>query len=258
MSRTSAVYGNQACGLAVVRELPENGPVTTRAPASQPKMGKAGKSVLIIDDHLVVRQGLKELVSEEEGLRVCGEAGDAMKGLEAINLLRPDVVLVDIGLPGMNGVEFVKNAKALHPSLPIVVFSMHDESLYAERVLRAGALGYVMKNADADEIIMALRKALQGEIHTSGAVGNTLLQKLLGKQQPKEKSSVGSLSDRELEVFEMIGRGKTTREIAGALNLSIKTVDAHRAHVKEKLGIRSATELVQHAVHHVESVLGDR
>ena len=211
------------------------------------------RRVLIIDDHLVVRQGLKHLINREEDLITCGDAGDAREGLDAIRLLSPDIVLVDISLPGMNGVEFIKNSKACHPALPIVVFSMHEESLYAERVLRAGALGYVMKKADSEELITALRKALQGEIYTSGAVGGALLQRLLGKQSPKREFSVSRLSDRELEVFELIGNGKTTREIAASLNLSVKTVDTHRMHVKEKLGIRSSIELVQHAVHHVEN-----
>jgi DNA-binding NarL/FixJ family response regulator len=219
--------------------------LSERSPA-EPKRG-----VLIIDDHLVVRQGLIHLIDREQDLHACGEAGDARQGLEAISVLKPDVVLVDISLPGMNGVEFIKNAKASHPNLPIVVFSMHEESLYAERALRAGALGYVMKKADCEELICALRTALRGEIYTSGPMGGALLQKFLGNQGPKNKSSVSSLSDRELEVFEMIGHGKSTREIAGALNLSVKTVDTHRMHVKEKLGIRTTTELVQHAVHHV-------
>ena len=215
---------------------------------------KPRKCVLIIDDHIVVRQGLKQLIDREEDLVTCGDAGDARKGLAAIDRLNPDIVLVDISMPGMNGIEFIKNLKASRPAMPIVVFSMHDESLYAERVLRAGALGYVMKKAESEEIIAALRKALRGEIHTSGAMGGTLLQKLLGKHQhAKHASAVSRLSDRELEVFEMIGHGKTTREIAVALNLSIKTVDTHRMHVKDKLGVRSAVELVQHAVHHVEA-----
>ncbi len=172
--------------------------------------GPSKRSVLIIDDHLVVRQGLKLLIDREEDLRACGEAGDGCQGLDAIGVLKPDIVLVDISMPGMNGIEFIKNAKACHPKLPIVVFSMHDESLYAERVLRAGALGYVMKKADSEEILMALRKALRGEIYTSGAVSGTLLQQFIGRHQPKQGPAVSRLSDRELEVFEMIGHGKTT------------------------------------------------
>jgi DNA-binding NarL/FixJ family response regulator len=178
----------------------------------QPTAGNGGaakprRSVFIIDDHNVVRQGLRQLIDREEDLMACGDAADGRKGLDAIDRLNPDVVLVDISLPGMNGVEFIKNAKASHPHLPIVVFSMHDESLYAERVLRAGALGYVMKKAESEEIITALRRALRGEIHTSGSMGGTLLQKLLGRQQPKNTTAVSRLSDRELEVFEMIGHG---------------------------------------------------
>ena len=225
----------------------------TKPSASSGRMGKTKSSVLIIDDHLIVRQGLKQLIDREEDMMACGDAGDALKGLETVRRLNPDVVLVDISLPGMNGVEFIKNAKAIQPELAIVVFSMHDESLYAERVLRAGALGYVMKRAESEEIILALRKALRGEIHTSGAMSGALLQKMLGKKHASNEPAVSRLSVRELEVFEMIGHGKSTREIAAALNLSIKTVDTHRMHVKEKLGVRTSVELVQHAVHHVEA-----
>ena len=223
-----------------------------KPPASGEAAAKPRRRVLIIDDHIIVRQGLKHLINREEDWFVCGDAGDAREGMEAIPCVKPDVILVDISLPGMNGIEFVKNARASHPAIPVVVFSMHDESLYAERVLRAGALGYVMKKADSEEIITALRKALRGEIHTSGAVGATLVQKFLNKQQPRNALSISTLSDRELEIFEMIGHGKSTREIAASLNLSPKTVDTHRMHVKGKLGLRTATELVQHAVHHVE------
>jgi DNA-binding NarL/FixJ family response regulator len=221
--------------------------------ASNGTAGKPKRTVLIIDDHIIVRQGLKQLINREEDLLACGEVEDARKGLEAIRVLKPEVVLVDISLPGMNGIEFIKNAKASYPDLRVVVYSMHDESLYAERVLRAGAFGYVMKRAESEEILTALRKALRGEIHTSGTMEGTLMQRFLGKKQAKNGSLISSLSDRELEIFELIGHGKTRREIVGALNLSIKTVDTHRMHAKEKLGLHSAMELVQHAVHHVET-----
>ncbi len=214
------------------------------------------RKVLIIDDHIVVRQGLMYLINREEDLEVCGEADEARKGLNAISELKPDIVLVDISLPGMNGIEFIKNTKAYHPDLPIVVLSMHDESLYAERAIRAGALGYVMKRADSDEIITALRKGLAGELHVSGRVNSALLQRFFGRQQPKNGSQISMLSDRELEVFELIGRGKTTREIADVLHLSTKTIDCHRMHIKEKLAIQTTPELVQRAVHHVEAATG--
>jgi DNA-binding NarL/FixJ family response regulator len=225
-----------------------------KKPAAGAGATQSGKRILIIDDHAIVRQGLVHLINQEKDFTVCGDVDDALKGMAAIDRLKPDLVMVDISLPGMNGIEFIKNAKARNPDLPVLVLSMHDESLYAERSLRAGALGYVMKGAKSGEIMAALRKALRGEIYTSAKVGMALLQKSLGNQPTQSVSLVSVLSDRELEVFELIGKGKTTREIAGVLNLSIKTVDSHRMHIKEKLGITTATELVRHAVHHVGNV----
>jgi len=210
------------------------------------------KKVLVIDDHIVVRQGLVCIINREEDMVVCGEAGDAKTGLNAITQAAPDIILLDISLPGMNGIEFIKNSKAYHPELPIVVLSIHDESLYAERAIRAGALGYVMKTAGCAEIISAMRKALAGEMQISGRVNSTVLQKFFGRT-PKNGTQASVLSDRELEVFELIGHGKTTREIADLLHLSTKTIDCHRMHIKEKLAIQTTPELVQRAVHHVES-----
>jgi len=218
-------------------------------------LGEAKKRVVIIDDHAIVRQGLTHLINQENDLIVCGEAEDGLKGLSEVDRLKPDVILLDISLPGMNGIEFIKNVRARHPDVPIVVLSMHDESLYAERALRAGALGYLMKKSSSDEVILALRKVLNGEFYLSGKTGATMLKKFLGNQGARTESPVSMLSDRELEVFEMIGRGKTTRELADALHLSTKTIDAHRMHIKEKLSLHSATELIQHAVRYVETEL---
>jgi DNA-binding NarL/FixJ family response regulator len=217
------------------------------------KAAPARKRVLIIDDHIVVRQGIRYLINCENDLEVCGEASDARKGMDAINQLKPDIVLVDISLPGTNGIEFIKNARACRPDLPVVVLSMHDESLYGERALRAGAMGYVMKSSSSEEIITALRKALRGELHLGDKINGALLQRFLGKQARENGSPVSILSDRELEVFELIGHGKSTREIAALLHLGIKTVDSHRTHIKEKLSIQSSTELIQRAVQHVDS-----
>lgn len=216
------------------------------------------KRVLLIDDHLILRQGVAQLINQEDDLMIAAEAENAQEGLEAIDMHKPDIVLVDISLPGMNGIEFIKNVKARSPALPIVVLSMHDESLYAERALRAGAQGYIMKKASFDEVLLALRKGLKGEFHVSGKVGMTMFQKFLGKPQQKNDSPVSILSDRELEVFELLGRGKSTREIAVALGLSVKTVDSHRAHIKDKLRLRSAAELIQHAVRFVETEIASQ
>ncbi len=205
----------------------------------------------MVDGYAVVRKGLRYILNREAGFEVCGEAEDAKRGLVAIGQLNPDIVVVEISLPGSNGIEFIKSARACHPGQRIVVLSRHDESLYAERALRAGALGYVMKRADGAEIILALRKALKGELHVSGRINGALLQRFLGANHSKNGSPVSALSDRELEVYEWIGHGKTTNEIASALGMSVKTVDSHRMHIKEKLQIKTAPELVRHAVHHV-------
>ena len=211
------------------------------------------RTVLIIDDHVVVRKGLICLIDQEQDLTVCGESGDATTAFDAISRLNPDVVLVDISLPGTSGIEFIKNGKACHPDLPIVVFSMHDESLYAERTLRAGALGYVMKGVGGEEITTALRKALQGKIHTSDRINATLMERFLGRRKLENETPASVLSDRELEIFELIGNGKSSREISASLKISIKTVESHRLHIKEKLGLRTGMDLVRRAVNHVEN-----
>ena len=187
-------------------------------------------------------------------MEVCGEASNAAEALQQIGHLAPDVVLTDISMAGMNGVEFLKHLKARNPMLPAVVLSMHDEALYAERALRAGALGFVMKKAPGDEMLTALRKARRGEYHVSEKVGAGIFQKFLHTKS-ESKSPMALLSDRELEVFELLGGGCGSKQIAAELHLSVKTVDTHRMHIKEKLGVHTATELVQHAVHHVENEL---
>jgi DNA-binding NarL/FixJ family response regulator len=212
------------------------------------------KRILLVDDHAVVREGLSSLINQQHDLSVCGGAADAQQGLGELDRLKPDAVLVDISLPGMNGLEFIKNAKALYPTLPIVVLSMHDESLYAKRSLRAGALGYVMKKAGGQEVITALRDALEGKLHLSESTVAEMLKLPVGKDSDGG-SPLSKLSDRELEVFEMMGRGKTTRELADALHLSTKTIDAHRMHIKKKLNLHSAAEVMQHAVRYVEHEL---
>jgi len=213
----------------------------------------ASKRIFLVEDHAILREGLSLFIGQEPGMEVCGEAGSAAAALSAIQDLRPDVVVTDISMPGMNGVEFIKNLKALHPEIAVVVLSMHDESIYAERALRAGALGYVMKKESTKEVIIALRKAFLGERHVSKKVAGSLTRKMLGTQgSVPAPSSVEDLSDRELEVYEHIGRGGDTKAIAGELGVSPKTIDTHRMHIKEKLRISSMTELVQHAAVWVE------
>jgi DNA-binding NarL/FixJ family response regulator len=210
----------------------------------------AKKRIFLVEDHAILRECLKLFIGQESDMEVCGEAGNAADAFSAIPALRPDAVVTDISMPGMNGIEFLKNLKALHPEIAAVVLSMHDESDYAVRALSAGALGYVMKKASAGEIIIALRKAFRGEQHISERLASSLLLKAFGKQCPAKggpPATGGLLSDRELEVFEHLGNGKDTKIIAASMGLSPKTVETHRMHIKEKLRISSLSELIRQA-----------
>ena len=199
-----------------------------------------------------MRRGLADLVNNEEDLAVCGEAEDAPTALSGVSKTSPDLLIADMSLRGSSGIELIKNVKVLHPDLPILVLSMHDENIYAQRVLRAGAKAYVMKQDAAERVLQAIRKILKGEIYVSERVGTQMLQQIVRGRSPAESSPVDRLSDRELEVVQLIGRGRTTREIAKSLNVSIKTIESHRAHLKEKLDLKNATELVQFCVQWVE------
>lgn len=209
--------------------------------------------VLLVDDHAILRQGLAQLINQEADMVVCGEAEEAPKGFELAGELKPDVAVVDISLKGGNGLELIKNLRATHPNLPILVLSMHDESLYAERVLRAGSLGYIMKEEAAETVIVAIRKILKGEVVLSSNMQARLLHQLVNGRLKQGSSPIETLSDRELEVFRMIGDGRSTRQIAEELHLSIRTVEAYREYIKEKLNLKNATELVQHAFQWVHS-----
>ena len=208
-----------------------------------------------MEDHRLVREGLSLFIAQEPDLEICGEAATGADALEAIDQALPDAVLCDISLPGMNGIEFLKNMKARHPEIAAVVLSMHDEAVYAERALRAGALGYVMKKESTEEVIVALRKALEGQFYVTSKVIGVIFNKALSSPAQGKmaaESPVSVLSDRELEVFEMIGRGKSTNDIAKVLHLSPKTVESHRAHIKSKLRLETGAEIVRHAIHWVE------
>ena len=212
------------------------------------------RRILLIDDHPVVRHGLIELINREPDLTVCGEADDVQTALSAVQALTPDMAIVDISLKATNGVEFIKSARLLNPQLLILVLSVHDEMLYAERALRAGARGYVMKQEATDHLINAVRRVFAGEISVSERMVCRLLKLMAGgAADGGPASSLRILSDRELQIYELIGSGVTTRQIAKKLNLGIKTVETHRAHIKEKLDLKTATELMQHAVHWVQS-----
>jgi len=208
----------------------------------------ATRRVLLVDDHPIVRQGLMLLINQEPDLTVCGQAEDMQSALQAIPDARPEIMVVDISLNGPDGLELLKNIRTKHPVMPVLILSMHDESIYAERALRAGANGYIMKQEATDKVLTALRRILSGEIYVSDRVGSAMLQHYVRGTSLSTQSSVAELTDRELEVFRLIGEGHGTRQIAEELHLSVKTVESYQAHIKEKLSLRSARELVQHAI----------
>ena len=206
------------------------------------------KRILIVDDHPVFRRGIAALLAEQPDLVVCGEAENAPAALEAMRRLNPDVALVDISLPGTNGIELVKSMVAEQPKLGILMLSMHDESLYALRSLRAGAKGYLMKAEAMTSVIAALRKVISGDVYVSPRFSERLVFKAIQSLEGGMGSPVDKLSDRELEVLQLLGKGFGTREIANELHLSIKTIETHRAHIKEKLGFKDAGEMVRFAI----------
>ncbi len=186
------------------------------------------KRILVVDDHPMMRQGLAQLVGAEPDLAICGEAANAEQAIDTIRVSKPDLVLADISLPGKNGLELIKDFQAIQPELPVLVISMHDESLYAERVLRAGGRGYIMKQEGGEKLMAAIRQVLDGKIYVSEKMSAGILESLSGRRANTETASVEMLTDREFEVFQLIGRGKSSRDIAEQLHLSIKTIDAHR------------------------------
>lgn len=205
--------------------------------------------ILLVDDHAIVREGIAEIISTHHDLEVCGEAEAAGPAMDAVERLKPDLVVVDLSLQGGSGLDLIKNLKALHPLLPMIVLSMHDESLYAERALRAGALGYVMKREASTIVLDAIHTALNGRVFLSPKMRERMLQKVVGNSAtPTAAPAMAQLTDRELEVLELLGEGRTTRQIAQQLHLSISTVETHRAHLKEKLNLTSGSELIRAAV----------
>jgi DNA-binding NarL/FixJ family response regulator len=206
------------------------------------------KRLLIVDDHPVFRHGISQLIRQLREVTICAEAEDSHSALEAMRRHTPDIVLMDISMPGKNGIELIKLMLAEQPRLLILVLSMHDESIYALRALRAGAKGYVMKQQAMDCVLDALRKVISGGIYISPQFGEKLVFKVIQGSESDLGTPVDKLSDRELEVLQLFGRNKTTREIAEALHLSVKTIETHRAHIKEKLGFRDADEMVKFAI----------
>jgi DNA-binding NarL/FixJ family response regulator len=210
---------------------------------------KRKAKVLLVDDHPIVRKGLALLINQEPDLFICAEADNASKASEAIATTKPDIVLVDITLGDSDGIELIKNIKASHPDLALLVLSMHDESLYCERALRAGAKGYIMKQEATANVLTAIRRVLKGDLYLSDKMKEKFLHQLVNGQAKQTQSPLDRLSDRELEVFRLIGRGHGTRQIAEKLHLSVKTVESYRSHIKEKFNLSTPTELAQTAFH---------
>ena len=206
------------------------------------------RKVLIVDDHPIFRQGLADLVNQEKDLVVCGHADNAALAMQAATKLKPDMAIVDISLKETSGIELVKDMKAQYPDMPILIVSVHDESLYAERALRAGATGYVTKQEATAEVVKAIRKVLDGQVYVSAAVAERMVRRLVTGTAARGASPPECLSGRELEVFRLIGRGYGTRQIAENLKLSAKTIETYRANIKEKLSLENALELVKYAI----------
>lgn len=213
---------------------------------------KAG--VLLVDDHPLLRDGLAQLIGDAPDLMVCGQAADAAEAMLAIERLKPDLAVVDIFLPGTNGIELTKRIREVHPKVKVLILSMHDEGLYARRALRAGALGYVMKQEASKTILDGIRAVLKGERYVSRRMAEDLLGEAVGDTAKPEAQSIGqALSDRELEIFELFGHGHNRNDIACKLNVSVKTIEAHRQNIREKLRIRDATEFMRQAMQWVQS-----
>lgn len=221
----------------------------TPLPAAKVKKTK----VLLVDDHPTMREGLIRVIEREADLTVCGEAESIQRALEMIGSSNPDIAVVDISLGGENGIELIKDIKVRYPQLPVLVHSMHDESVYAERSLRAGAKGYIGKKEPPQKLLQAIRDVLQGEISLSAAMTRQILHAVGGDRADRKTSPFRELSDREFEVFELTGQGLGTREIAGTLHLSEKTIQAHRDHIRQKLNLADGRGLTRFAIRWVES-----
>ena len=217
---------------------------------------QSGKAkVFLVDDHPIVRQGLGLLINREPDLVVCGEAEDAPSALRRMVSTQPDLMVIDISLDGPDGLELLKTIRLKEPILPVLILSMHEESIYAERSLRAGANGYIMKQEATERVLVAIRRILEGKVYLSERLTNKMLEQFVYGAGSSKNDPLMTLSDRELEVYRLIGVGHGTRQIADELHVSVKTVESYQAHIKEKLSLRNARELVQHAI---ESSLSEK
>ncbi|MEX0718186.1 MAG: response regulator transcription factor [Planctomycetaceae bacterium] len=220
----------------------------TRLMEPNPRTGRKVARVLIVDDHPIVREGYAKLIGSQPDLEVCGDAADAGEALRLVETTKPDLIVIDISLKEGNGIELCKDIRFQYPQVKMLVASAHDEALYAERVLRAGATGYVNKEEAIDQLIEAIRLVLSGKIYLSDEMTERMLCRAVGSDDHAGESAVASLSDREIEVFEFIGHGMTTRQIAEKLDLSPKTIESYRENIKTKLNLKNGAELTQHAV----------
>ena len=218
------------------------------SPSSNPETVER-KRILIVDDHPMMRAGLIQLINKQPDMEVCGEAGDPEEAMQLLVGSRPDLILVDISMKGASGLEFIRDVSAVHGHIPMLVVSMHDEKVYAERALRAGACGYIMKEESAEYLFSALHRVLEGGIYLSKEMSSRLLKTLASPASHNADSPLQKLTDREFEVFRLIGQGQTTEEIARNLHISPKTVDVHRYQIKEKLQLANSTAMIHYAVH---------
>jgi DNA-binding NarL/FixJ family response regulator len=217
--------------------------------STKPKEESPRKTrIFIVDDHPIVREGLALMMNREPDMMVCGEAEEAGSALQAMPAARPDFLILDISLAGPDGLDLLKSVRARYPSLPVLMLSMHDESIYAERALRAGANGYIMKQEATEKVLVAIRQILTLKVYVSDRIANRMLQQYIKGSVNETQSPIAELSDRELEVFRLIGEGHGTRKIAEELHLSVKTVESYQAHIKEKLSLKNGRELVQRAI----------
>jgi DNA-binding NarL/FixJ family response regulator len=213
-----------------------------------PSTQKTRCKLLVVDDHPMTRRGIVQLIEDEPDLVVCGEAQNAADALAVVRSLKPQLVLADLTMPGGEGLEFIRDLKALHPEVAVLVVLMHQEDLYAERALRAGARGYIMKNEGGEKLVEAIRQVLQGKTYISEKMSAKVLDIFSGHRRRADDTAIGKLTDREFEVFGLLGQGMATREIGQRLHLSTKTVETHRLHIREKLGMKSGPALIQYAV----------
>ncbi|MGE3541017.1 MAG: response regulator [Candidatus Tectimicrobiota bacterium] len=219
-------------------------------PSDVPSQASAPHRILLVDDHPIVREGLRQLIHRQADLVVCGEASSVSEALEAITTLQPGLVLLDVSLYSSSGLDLIQHLSQYLPMLPILVMSMHDEELYADRVIRAGARGYIMKQEPTEQMLAAIYRVLQGQIYTSKHMQARIIRHYFGgSPETAPASPLARLSDRELEIFRLFGQGINRHQIATALHLSVKTVETHRAHIMEKLQLKSVTDLIRYAVH---------